>query len=114
VVLKVCPNFKSELFLDGLQELGIPTLYDPNNGTSAGGMLIPNSMSPDNQTRSDARLAYFNGFIDTRPNFHVITGLATVKVLVDENPTLDRRDLPAGLWISGVEVSRSFVFMNGC
>ena len=63
-----------DLFLDGLQELGIPILSDPNNGTAAGGMLIPNNLDPDSQTRSDARTAYFDGFIDNRPNFHVATG----------------------------------------
>jgi hypothetical protein len=44
-------NANSELFLDGLQELGIPTLTDPSNGTAAGGMLIPDSINPDNQVR---------------------------------------------------------------
>jgi hypothetical protein len=63
-----------ELFLDGLQELGIQILTDPNNGTTAGGMLIPTSLNPDSQTRSDARTAYLDGFIDDRPNFHVATG----------------------------------------
>lgn len=38
----------SELFLDGLQELGIPILTDPNNGTAAGAMLIPDSINPEN------------------------------------------------------------------
>ncbi|KAF4626283.1 hypothetical protein G7Y89_g11875 [Cudoniella acicularis] len=86
----------------GLNELGIPILTDPNNGSAAGGMLIPNSISPDNQTRSDARLAYFDGFIDTRPNFHVVTGKHVYRLLVDTSQTTLPQDYPGGLWVSGV------------
>lgn len=67
--------------------------------------MIPSSIAADNQTRSDARLAYFNGFID-RPNFHVISGMIATKVIV-ESSSLGTRDLPDGLFISGVQVSCS-------
>ncbi|CZR63230.1 related to alcohol oxidase [Phialocephala subalpina] len=98
------------LFLDGLQELGIPTLTDPNNGTAAGGMLIPNSINPDNQTRSYARLDYFDGFIN-RPNLHVTTHQHVTRVLINAPHNLKSRDYPAGFWISGVEVSgQSYLF----
>jgi hypothetical protein len=97
-----------ELFLDGLQELGIPILTDPNNGTAAGGMLIPDSINPDNQTRSYARLNYFNGFID-RPNLHVTTHQHVTRVLVNAPKNVKTRDYPAGFWISGVEVSTTTI-----
>jgi hypothetical protein len=97
-------NYKSELFLDGLQELGIQILTDPNNGTAAGGMLIPNSLNPDNQTRSYARLDYFDTVINTRQNLHVATHQHVTRVLVDAPHNVRLRDYPAGLWISGVEV----------
>ncbi|APA13089.1 hypothetical protein sscle_10g078590 [Sclerotinia sclerotiorum 1980 UF-70] len=98
---------QSQLFLDGLRELGIPTLLDPNNGTTAGGMLIPNSLSPDNQTRSDARRGYYDGFIN-RPNLHVATGLVVIRVLMDSAPPeVLARDLPAGQWITGIQVAPS-------
>ncbi|XMA17919.1 hypothetical protein WAI453_010710 [Rhynchosporium graminicola] len=62
---------QSQFFLDGLRELGIPILTDPNNGTAAGGMLIPDSISPNNQTRSSARMGYYDGFSDSRSNLHI-------------------------------------------
>ncbi|KAK6600270.1 gmc oxidoreductase [Botrytis cinerea] len=82
------PNYfypQSKLFLDGLRELGIPTLLDPNNGTTAGGMLIPNNLSPDSQTRSDARRGYYDGF-NNRPNLHIATGLVVIRVLMGSAP----------------------------
>ncbi|KAF5872476.1 putative gmc oxidoreductase protein [Botrytis fragariae] len=98
---------QSKLFLDGLRELGIPTLLDPNNGTTAGGMLIPNNLSPDSQTRSDARRGYYDGFIN-RPNLHLATGLVVIRVLM--GPALSEvfaRDLPAGQWITGIQIAPS-------
>lgn len=100
----------AELFLDGLQELGIPLLTDPNNGTAAGGMLIPDSIHPDNQTRSYARLDYFDGFIN-RTNLHVTTRQHVTRVLVNAPQNVKARDYPAGLWISGVEVSTTTWFL---
>ncbi|THV50780.1 hypothetical protein BGAL_0136g00090 [Botrytis galanthina] len=98
---------QSKLFLDGLRELGIPTLLDPNNGTTAGGMLIPNNLSPDSQTRSDARRGYYNGFIN-RPNLHLATGLVVIRVLMGSTPLeVLARDLPAGQWISGIQIAPS-------
>ncbi|TGO15329.1 hypothetical protein BTUL_0041g00130 [Botrytis tulipae] len=98
---------QSKLFLDGLRELGIPTLLDPNNGTTAGGMLIPNNLSPDSQTRSDARRGYYNGFIN-RPNLHLATGLVVIRVLMGSTPSeVLARDLPAGQWISGIQIAPS-------
>ncbi|PQE03811.1 GMC oxidoreductase protein [Rutstroemia sp. NJR-2017a BBW] len=95
---------QSKIFLDGLRELGIPTLTDPNNGTTAGGMLIPNNISPDNQTRSDARRGYLDGFID-RPNLDVVTGFMVIRVLIDSSPQVLGRDLPDGQFITGVQIA---------
>ncbi len=97
---------KLDIFLDGLQELGIPILTDPNNGTAAGGMLIPDSISPDNQTRSSARLDYYDEF-RTRPNLHIASRQHVTRVIINQknNDTNSKtRDFPSGLWISGVEV----------
>jgi choline dehydrogenase len=92
------------MFLDGLEELGIPILTDPNNGTVAGGMLIPNNISPDNQTRSYTRLNYYDGFIDSRPNFHVITHQHVARVLINAHrDPFPSRDHAPGFWASGVE-----------
>ncbi|TGO87750.1 hypothetical protein BPOR_0206g00080 [Botrytis porri] len=98
---------QSKLFLDGLRELGIPTLLDPNNGTTAGGMLIPNNLSPDSQTRSDARRGYYDNFIN-RPNLHLATGLVVIRALMDSAPSeVLTRDLPAGQWVTGVQIAPS-------
>lgn len=94
---------QSQLFLDGLRELGIPILTDPNNGTAAGGMLIPDSINPDNQTRSYARLDYFDTVINTRQNLHVATHQHVTRVLIDGPHNVRSRNYPAGLWVSGVE-----------
>lgn len=68
-------------------------------------MLIPNNINPDNQTRSTARLGYYDGFIDTRPNLHVATSVHVFGVIVDAPRRSRLRDYPDGLWISGVQVS---------
>ncbi|KAI8715336.1 hypothetical protein NCS52_01041000 [Fusarium sp. LHS14.1] len=68
--------------LDGFSELGIPIIDDPNNGTAAGAMLIPSSMHPTNQTRSDAREAHFN-VADRRSNLHVATGLTATRLILE-------------------------------
>ena len=69
-------------------------------------MLIPNNISPDNQTRSDARRGYLDGFID-RPNLDVVTGFMVIRVLIDSSPQVLGRDLPDGQFITGVQVSDS-------
>jgi len=97
-------NCNSELFLNGLQELGIPIMTDPNNGASAGGMLIPNSLNPDNRTRSSARIDYFDGFIDTRPNLHVASGQLVIRLIIDTNPDIIPGNLSPNVSVTGVEV----------
>ncbi|TVY36012.1 Dehydrogenase [Lachnellula occidentalis] len=109
---------QSQLFLEGLNELGIPILKDPNNGFAAGGMLIPSNINPDNQTRSTARLAYFDGFIDRRPNLHVVTNQHVYRLIIDtatrksrsprSHPHKSRqnscpKDQVNDRWVSGVQ-----------
>lgn len=79
-------------------------MTDPNNGTAAGGMLIPDSLNPDNQTRSYARLDYFDAIINTRQNLHIATHQHVTRVLVYAPHNIRSWDYLAGLWISGVEV----------
>jgi hypothetical protein len=67
-------------------------------------MLIPDSISPSNQTRSDARLGYYDGFIN-RSNLHIATGQHVTRVTINLPATARPRDLATGLWINGVEVS---------
>ena len=60
--------------------LGLPTQYDPNDGTSAGPAFVPTDLDPNNQTRSDARRTYYDPYAN-RSNFHVITGQHVTRVL---------------------------------
>ncbi|KAF4428303.1 GMC oxidoreductase [Fusarium acutatum] len=63
---------QSSNVLDGFAELGLPIIGDVNNGTAAGAMILPSSMHPDNQTRFDAREAYFDS-ASSRYNLHIAT-----------------------------------------
>lgn len=67
---------------DGLNYLGVPTEFDPNDGSSAGAAFVPTDLDPNNQTRSDARRAYFDPYTG-RDNFHVITGQHVTRILID-------------------------------
>lgn len=75
------PSSQVNLFA-GLNHLGVPTEFDPNDGSSAGAAFVPTDLDPKNQTRSDARRAYFDPFRN-RQNFHVITGQHVTRVLID-------------------------------
>jgi hypothetical protein len=68
-------------------------------------MLIPNSLNPENQTRSDARTAYFDGFIDSRPNFHVAYGQLVIRLIIDSDASTTIGNSSTRLLITGVEVS---------
>lgn len=83
----------------GMNLLGLPTQFDPNDGTSAGPAFVPTDLDPNNQTRSDARRTYFDPYV-TRSNFHVITGQHVTRVLIEgtggngevDNPTSGGND----------------------
>lgn len=47
----------------GMNLLGLPTQFDPNDGTSAGPAFVPTDLDPTNQTRSDARRAYYDPYV---------------------------------------------------
>lgn len=64
-----------------LNELGIPTAEDPNAGTVAGASYMPVDIDPVRQTRSDARVAYYDPYI-SRTNLWVSTGQAVTQVLM--------------------------------
>lgn len=87
--------FSVNLFA-GLNALGIPTEFDPNDGTSAGAAFVPTDIDPTNQTRSDARRTYFDP-IRQRKNFHVITGQHVTRLLIENvSATPDISNLAPG------------------
>ncbi|KAL9126620.1 MAG: hypothetical protein Q9217_004358 [Psora testacea] len=61
---------------------GLPTQFDPNDGTSAGPAFVPTDLDPNNQTRSDARRTYFDPYVN-RSNFHVITGQHVTRIVIE-------------------------------
>ncbi|KAL8925782.1 MAG: hypothetical protein Q9208_003279 [Pyrenodesmia sp. 3 TL-2023] len=65
-----------------LNYLGVPTQFDPNDGSSAGAAFVPTDLDPINQTRSDARRTYFDPYV-SRPNFHVVTGQHVTRILIE-------------------------------
>ncbi|KAL8716496.1 MAG: hypothetical protein Q9225_006187 [Loekoesia sp. 1 TL-2023] len=101
-----------------LNYLGVPTQFDPNDGSSAGAALVPTDLDPNNQTRSDARRTYFDPYV-SRPNFHVITGQHVTRVLIEglgsnyevSNPTPGGNENGNGM--NGVTSNNGFGFGPG-
>lgn len=101
-----------------LNYLGVPTQFDPNDGSSAGAAFIPTDLDPNNQTRSDARRTYFDPYI-SRPNFHVMTGQHVTRILIEgvdssyevSNPTPGGNEDGNGM--NGVTSNNGFGFGPG-
>lgn len=74
------PDFLTDHVIHGLSEMGIHLSGDLNTGDPTGAMMVPSSMSPTNQTRSDARTGYFDPAIP-RSNLHVITGQTATRLI---------------------------------
>ena len=72
----------SAVLFDALNELGIPTAYDPNTGLITGASFLPLDLDPVTQERSTARKAYYDPYIG-RPNLFVITGQIVTQVLFE-------------------------------
>ena len=72
----------------------MPTEYDPNDGTVAGAAFIPTDLDPHNQTRSDARRAYYDPYA-SRPNLHVMTGRQVTRILIEGYNRNSVTDLPS-------------------
>ncbi|KAL8815987.1 MAG: hypothetical protein Q9223_004933 [Gallowayella weberi] len=110
-------DWEANLFA-ALNYLGVPTQFDPNDGSSAGAAFVPTDLDPVNQTRSDARRTYFDPYV-SRPNFHVITGQHVTRVLIEgvgstyevENPTPGGNEYGNGM--NGVTSNEGFGFGPG-
>ena len=100
-------HYSVNLF-SALNLLGVPTEFDPNDGTSAGAAFIPTDIDPVNQTRSDARRAYYDPYA-SRPNFHVITGQQVTRILVDSVSGTTAADTPS----TGGDVNGQGMVTNG-
>ncbi|KAK0627673.1 hypothetical protein B0T14DRAFT_563456 [Immersiella caudata] len=69
-------------FLRGLSELGMPIINDPNAGTSAGGMMVPSTISAGNQSRMDSRRAYLDNVMN-RPNLHIASEQTVTRIQIE-------------------------------
>lgn len=67
---------------EAMNQLGLRTQFDPNDGTSAGPAFVPTDIDPNNQTRSDARRTYYDPYAN-RENLHVITGQHVTRILIE-------------------------------
>ncbi|KAL2275714.1 hypothetical protein FJTKL_01662 [Diaporthe vaccinii] len=92
---------QSANFLDGMAEMGLPMLSEPNEGTCVGAMINPSSMSAQNQSRCDSRTAYLDPVVD-RLNLHVATEQMVTQVLLEEmdNPGAGRLQKAVGVEFS--------------
>jgi GMC oxidoreductase len=87
-VLSTVPKLTcTDNFFRALHELGVPTVYDPDEGVSAGGYFLASDIHPQNQTRSDARRAYYDPYI-SRKNYNVIPNSHVTRILF-ESPYQD-------------------------
>jgi choline dehydrogenase len=79
-----------------LNQLGIPTIRDPDAGLSAGGYFLPADIDPNRQTRSDARRSYYDP-ISSRTNLNVVANTHVTRILFKSGTT--------PLHATGVEVT---------
>ncbi|KAI8244825.1 Dehydrogenase xptC [Colletotrichum sp. SAR 10_96] len=98
----------SSSVLQGLAEVGIHTSNDVNSGDPTGAMIVASSMSPTNQTRSDARTGYFDT-ANARSNFHVVTGHMATRLIVGLPGSLTNQESRR---IIGVELSTGLSDIN--
>jgi hypothetical protein len=69
-------------WFQALNELGIPTVYDPDEGIAAGGYFLASDIQPNNQTRSDARRNCYDPFAN-RSNYDILQFSQVTRVLFD-------------------------------
>lgn len=94
-----------------MSKLGYPVDGDLNDGLAVGASIIPSGMNAWNQSRFDARTAYYDPVM-SRPNLHLLTGHTVTRILHATKPTYPPQSSLAdhsGIWITGVEVSQPFV-----
>lgn len=73
---------QTQNFFAALKEVGIPSAFDPNDGSAAGASFLPASLDPVQQVRADARTSY-SSTIYSRTNLDVWTGQHVTRVLFE-------------------------------
>lgn len=93
----MCTDLMPANFLNGMKQMGLPVLSEPNDGDQMGVFVAPSSISASNQSRSDARVAYFDNALE-RSNLHVASGQMVTQILLAQDGELQTA--------VGVEVSK--------
>ena len=83
----------SAVLYSALNEIGVPTAFDPNTGLIAGASFLPLDVDPVTEERSDARKAYYDPYA-SRPNFWVSTGQMVTQVLFEDRPPNSNASAP--------------------
>lgn len=86
-----------------MADLNIPLNPDPDAGLAAGGYFLASAIDPVNQTRCDARIAYYDP-VQSRTNLHVMPNTQVTRILFDtgSNP----------LVATGVEVGQFYLVLK--
>jgi hypothetical protein len=63
-----------------MAHLNIPLNPDPDAGLAAGGYFLASDIDPNNQTRCDARVAYYDP-VQSRPNLQIMPNTHVTRVL---------------------------------
>lgn len=86
--------------------MGLPVLSEPNDGDQMGVFVAPSSISASNQSRSDARTAYFDTVLE-RSNLHIASGQMVTQILLAADGDTSNASAGQLQRAVGVEVSRS-------
>jgi choline dehydrogenase len=78
-----------------MAELDVFTSYDGASGDSVGAYFATHAQDPSNATRSTARTAYYNPFVN-RPSLHLLTSRQVTRVITESTSN--------GPKVTGVEV----------
>lgn len=76
------------LLWDAWTEIGIKKPKEPANGEAIGALQAPSALDPKTRTRSYARTAHYDPFVN-RTNYHLLTGYQATEVLFKEGGALE-------------------------
>ncbi|KAH9479090.1 GMC oxidoreductase family protein Mala s 12 [Psilocybe cubensis] len=82
-----------------LEQVGVPTLTNPNGGITLGGFIAPSSINPSNWTRSYSRSAYIDP-LPPRPNLHILPDATVLRLRYGDSSN------SRGIQVTGVEFAK--------
>ncbi|PNS18339.1 Cellobiose dehydrogenase [Sphaceloma murrayae] len=82
---------QSSSVMAALNELGLPSIADMSSGDMSGAAVLPLTVDPDVNERSDARIAYADSMLE-RPNVNVVTGETVTQILLESETSNEVND----------------------